>query len=120
MDLRGGAVTYPPFRVSFVEVQRRGLAYAREIIRAAVNAVEARDAEVARLRRHLAALEGMSGSTFTVDNPAAEPVGLWTMHGDRPQRLCTLAPGDRLVVMRGAAALAVEVPRADGRAVDHG
>ena len=76
----------PPFRVSFVEVQRRGLKYARELVRAAVYAVEARDAEIARLRAHIATLEAARRvSTYTVENPAATPLGLWTMHGDRPR-----------------------------------
>lgn len=114
-------MTYPPFHVSFVEVQRRGLRYAREIIRAAVNAVDARDAEIARLRKHVAALEAAAGAqTFTVDNPAAGPLGLWTMHDDRPQRLCTLAPGDRLLVLRASAPVALDAPLARREMASHG
>lgn len=112
----------PPFRVSFVEVQRRGLKYARELVRAAVYAVEARDAEIARLRAHVATLEAARRvSTYTVENPAATPLGLWTMHGDRPQRLCTLAPGDRLLVLRGVAApTALDEPRTGREMASHG
>lgn len=112
----------PPFRVSFVEVQRRGLKYARELVRAAVYAVEARDAEIALLRAHVATLEAARrASTYTVENSAAAPLGLWTMHGDRPQRLCTLAPGNRLLVLRAALAPAgLDEPRTGREMASHG
>lgn len=112
----------PPFRVSFVEVQRRGLKYARELVRAAVYAVEARDAEITRLRAHIATLDAaVRVSTYTVENPAAAPLGLWTMHGDRPQRLCTLAPGDRLMVLRAALApAALDEPKTGRELASHG
>jgi len=105
----------PPFRLSFVEVQRRGLKYARELVRAAVFAVESRDAEIARLREHIATLEAAKRvSMFTVDNPTQAPTGLWTLDAGRPQRVCTLAPGDRLLVLRAPAAVVVEAPVARG------
>lgn len=114
-------MSYPPFHVSFVEVQRRGLRYAREIIRAAVNAVDARDAEIARLRRHVAALEAAAGAqTFTVDNTAGALMGLWTMHADSPQRLCTLATGDRLLVLRASAPVVLDAPAAREAVRAHG
>ena len=60
-------------------------------------------------------------STYTVENPAAAPLGLWTMHGDRPQRLCTLAPGDRLLVLRAPAApTALDEPRTGREMASHG
>ena len=111
----------PPFRVSFVEVQRRGLKYARELVRAAVVVVEARDLEIARLRTHIANMEiSRRGPTYSIDNPASSPLGLWTMHGDRPQRLCTLAPGDRLMVLRAEEPAALDEPKTGREMASHG
>ena len=84
----------PPFPgVSFVEGPAPRAEVRPRSWSAAVYAVEARDAEIARLRAHIATLEAARRvSTATVENPAATPLGLWTIHGDRPARMCTIAP----------------------------
>jgi hypothetical protein len=100
----------PTFRVPWVEVERRGLKYAREILRAADAAVFRRDELIATLRKRLAAVQALHavtadrdaafGDYATFDYDGEDVQGLWLLEADRPRRIATLAPSDRVFVLR--------------------
>ena len=103
------------FRVPWVEVEKRGLRYAREILRAADAAVFARDEMIAGLRQRIASMQSLHavtadrdaafGDYATFDYEGSDVQGLWLLEADRPRRIVTLAPGDRVFVLRRKSAV---------------
>lgn len=102
---------FPPFILDWIEIEKRRVGrWARHLLATADQAVRARDAEIAQLRRRVQTLEQLHAVTedrdvafsdyLTWDFDGRKAMGLHILWEDKPQRLATLQPGDRVVVLR--------------------